>query len=605
MAFEHVNYYLGFDLSTQQLKIIVSNDHLEAVKTYNVEFDAAYKQKYNIHKGVRSNLDSGEIVSPVYMWLEAIDHVFGQMKADGFPFAQVRGICGSGMQHGSVFWTKSAHDKLRQLESATSLAAGLQDAFAWDMSPNWQDHSTGQQAKDFEKVVGGPDELAARTGSRAHQRFTGLQIRKLAVSPNLRIYQNTDRISIVSSFLASLLLGKITSIEEADACGMNIYDITKGKFDPELLSVAAGVHPELDGVSQEVAELGIKELEKKLGNTSPVSYAALGTISPYFIRRYGFSASTKVYSFTGDNLATIISLPLKQNDVLVSLGTSTTVLLVTENYVPSSQYHLFKHPTMRNAYMGMICYCNGSLARENIRNLLNEKYNVEQDSWDKFNELLDQSSSFNNKLGIYFPLGEIVPDAPAQIKRCDIRNGQVVDAKEWPIEEDVESIVESQTISCRMRAGPMLLSSGVIPELESQDEGLRKLHSDLISKFGEIYTDGKLQTFSSLTSRPNKLYFVGGGSRNRSIILKMGSIMGATSGNYQVEIPNACALGGAFKASWSFECEKQNTWIDYNQYLNSHSDFNDVEKIKVDDKWTDYFPAMGMLATMESSLISD
>lgn len=602
MTFEHDNYYLGFDLSTQQLKIIVTNDRLEAVKTYNVEFDVAYKQKYHIHKGVRSNLDTGEIVSPVHMWLEAIDHVFGQMKADNFPFAQVRGISGSGMQHGSVFWAKSAQEKLHALESATSLSEALDGAFSWDLSPNWQDHSTGQQAKDFEKVAGGPDELAARTGSRAHQRFTGLQIRKLAVSPELGIYENTDRISIVSSFVASVLLGNITPIDEADACGMNIFDISKGEFDRELLAVAAGVHPELDGASQKTTEAGVSELERKLGGTSPVAYEALGNISPYFVRQYGFSNDAKIYSFTGDNLATIISLPLKQNDVLVSLGTSTTVLLVTENYVPSSQYHLFKHPTMKNAYMGMICYCNGALARENVRNLLNKKYNLDRDSWDKFNELLDKSSKFNNKLGIYFPLGEIAPDAPAQIKRCELKEGKVEEAQTWPIDEDVESIVESQTISCRMRAGPMLASSGKTPEPESQDDELKKLYNDLTSQFGEIYTDGKLQNFSSLTSRPNSLYFVGGASRNRSIILKMGSIMGATNGNYQVEIPNACALGGAYKASWSYECEKEKTWIDFNEYLNSHSEFDDVEKINVDDSWTDYFPAMGMLANMESSL---
>lgn len=603
MTFEHANYYLGFDLSTQQLKIIVTNDRLEAVKTYNVEFDVAYKQKYHINKGVRSNLETGEIVSPVHMWLEAIDHVFGQMKEDNFPFAKVRGISGSGMQHGSVFWAKSALEKLHAMESADSLSAALEGAFAWELSPNWQDHSTGQQAKDFEKVVGGPDELASRTGSRAHHRFTGLQIRKLAVSPDLEIYGNTDRISIVSSFVASVLLGKITPIEEADACGMNLFDISKGQFDPELLAVAAGVHPELDGVSQKETDEGVRELERKIGGTCPVSYSALGSISPYFVRKYGFSSDAKVYSFTGDNLATIISLPLKQNDVLVSLGTSTTVLLVTENYEPSSQYHLFKHPTMKNAYMGMICYCNGALARENVRNQLNEKYNLDHDSWDKFNELLDKSSNFNNKLGIYFPLGEIVPDAPAQIKRCELSSdGKIKDVESWPIDEDVGSIVESQTISCRLRAGPMLSSSSEKQEHESRDIGLKKLFDDLTSQFGEIYTDGKLQTFSSLTSRPNKLFFVGGASRNRSIILKMGSIMGATDGNYQVEIPNACALGGAFKASWSYECEKQDTWVDFNEYLNSHSEFDDVEKIDLKDKWTDYFPAMGMLAKMESSL---
>lgn len=606
MTFEKENLYLGFDLSTQQLKVIVTNEWLQAVKTYHVEFDNVYKEKYHIKKGVRSNPTTGEILSPVHMWLEAIDYVFGQMKQDGFPFNQVRGMSGSGMQHGSIYWSKAAGEKLLSMVSSATLSEALDGAFAWDLSPNWQDHSTGQQIKDFEKVAGGPDGLALRTGSRAHYRFTGLQIRKLAVSSESNVYKQTERISLVSSFLASVLLGQITTIEEADACGMNVYNIAESAYDEELLAVAAGVHPELDGASEKESQSGVEELKRKLGEINPVSYESLGKISPYFVEKYGFPKDANIYSFTGDNLATIISLPLNQNDVLVSLGTSTTVLLVTENYSPSSQYHLFKHPTMKNAYMGMICYCNGALARENVRNDLNEKYHVDHDSWEKFNELLDKSQDFDKKLGIYFPLGEIVPNAAAQFKRCLLTpEGEVKEVEEWPIENDVTSIVESQTISCRMRAGPMLASSEDVRGKEKEDTKLRKLYNDLTAQFGDIYTDGKQQTFYSLTSRPHQIYFVGGASRNKSIIRKIGSIMGATNGNYQVEIPNACALGGAFKASWSYECEKQGTWLDFNTYLNKNFDFGEVEKIDVDDKWANYFPAMGMLAKMESSLKHD
>ena len=86
MTFNHSNdLFLGFDLSTQQLKIIVTDETLEALKTYNVEFDNQFKEKYGIYKGVISNEDNGEILSPVAMWLEAIDYVFDEMKKDDFP----------------------------------------------------------------------------------------------------------------------------------------------------------------------------------------------------------------------------------------------------------------------------------------------------------------------------------------------------------------------------------------------------------------------------------------------------------------------------------------------------------------------------------------
>lgn len=599
--------FLGFDLSTQQLKCIVTDASLAALHTYHVEFDEAFKTKYGVTKGVRANELSGEILSPVLMWLEAVDHVFGQMKHDGFLFDRVRGLCGSGMQHGSIFWSNAAEDAFDKIENADSLAQGLKAALACETSPNWQDHSTGQEIRDFEKVAGGPDALAERTGSRAHYRFTGLQIRKLAVRANTDVYKNTDRISLVSSFLASVLLGRIAPLEEADACGMNIYNISKSDYDDELLAVAAGVHPDLDGASEKQTKDGVAELKRKLGEIVPVTYDALGSISPYFVKKYGFAKDAKIYSFTGDNLATIISLPLQQNDVLVSLGTSTTVLVVTENYNPSSQYHLFRHPTIKNAYMGMICYCNGALAREKVRDEVNKKYGLEANSWEKFDLLLDESVDFDNRLGIYFPLGEIVPNAPAQFMRCELTPSyEVKQVKEWDVDYDVSSIVESQSISCRLRAGPMLSgSSGASTDTpDTEDQQLKELYHTLHEKLGDISTDGKKQTFNSLTSRPRKIYFVGGASKNKSIILKMGSIMGATHGNFQVEIPNACALGGAFKASWSYTCEQQGKWLDFNGYLNDHS-FDDIDEFGVRDRWANYFPAMGLLSKMESMLDHD
>lgn len=608
--------FLGFDLSTQQLKIIVTNETLKHLQTFNVEFDSVYKQKYGITKGVVSDESTGEIISPVLMWLDAINHVFDEMKQKSFPFHQVKGISGSGMQHGSIYWSQDAGSLLQGLNSEKNLSSQLSDAFTNLNSPNWQDHSTGKEIGDFEKVAGGPDKLAQITGSRAHYRFTGLQIRKMATRTDQEGYKKTSRISLVSSFVASVLLGKITTIEQSDGCGMNLYDVEKNDYDEELLALAAGVHPKLDGASKEEYESGVAELKKKLGEIAPITYRNDGTISSYFVDKYGFPKDAKIYAFTGDNLATIISLPLLQKDILISLGTSTTVLLITENYNPSSQYHLFKHPTMPNHYMGMICYCNGSLAREKVRDVVNEKYNIEKDDWSKFNEILDNSQKFNNQLGIYFPLGEIVPNASAQTKRFKLDdNDKLVEFNadaNYNVDNDVSSIVESQTLSCRLRTGPMLTNSAnardATPSDDSgseSDKHMAEVYHGLHSKFGELYTDGKKQTFDSLTSRPHKIFYVGGASKNKSIIKKMGSILGPTDGNFQVEIPNACALGGAYKASWGYSCEQKDSWIEFNDYLSASFNYSDLEKFDVDNGWENYFTGVGMLAGMEQKLNHD
>src|ERR1700721_43889 len=110
-----------------------------------------------------------------------------------------------------------------------------------------------------------------------------------------------------------------------------------------------------------------------------------------------------VVPFTGDNPATVISLPLSPMDSLISLGTSTTLLLTTNIYKPSPLYHIFNHPTTKNLYMVMLCYKNGSLARELIRDSISPS----QD-WEDFNiaALSFPPSDSTYKLGFYFPLPE-------------------------------------------------------------------------------------------------------------------------------------------------------------------------------------------------------
>lgn len=605
--------FLGFDLSTQQLKIIVTNEHLKHLQSFHVEFDKVYGDKYGVKSGVRRNEETGEIVSPVAMWLESIDYVFQQMKEAGVPLQNVRGISGSCQQHGSVYWSDKGTTELSQLNKESGsggvdlekgLAEHLSSSFSLETSPNWQDHSTGKELATFERVVGGAEDLASLTGSRAHYRFTGLQIRKIArAQPEL--YKKTDRISLVSSFVASVLLGEITDIEEADGCGMNLYDINTNSYSEELLSLAAGVHQGEDGSDPNTSKKGSDELRRKLGEIKPVTYKLSGSICKYFVEKYGFSPSTEIFSFTGDNLATILSLPLNQNDILVSLGTSTTVLLVTKNFVPLSQYHMFKHPTMPDHYMGMICYCNGSLAREKVRNELNEKYKQPKESWEKFDEILNANTQFDHKLGIYFPLGEIVPNAAAQVKRStfDEEKKKLVDVDKWEIDEDVSCIVEGQTLSCRARLGPMLASEG--SDDTEEFANIKKTIEDVISKFGEISTDGKKHTIETLSARPQKVYFVGGALKNTSIVTQMGSILGGQRGNARVDIPNSCALGGAFKASWGYACEQKGKWLDYDKYIGDSFDFSELEDIKVENKWENYFDGLGMLSLMEKELKTD
>lgn len=107
----------------------------------------------------------------------------------------------------------------------------------------------------------------------------------------------------MSSFLASLFLGRIAPIDISDVCGMNLWDIEENKYDDKLMSLAAGSSDTTD-------------LKNKLGAVPKDGGGSLGTISTYFVKRYGFDPSCSIAPFTGDNPSTILALPLRPFDAI-------------------------------------------------------------------------------------------------------------------------------------------------------------------------------------------------------------------------------------------------------------------------------------------------
>lgn len=159
--------YIGFDLSTQQLKGLVVSSDLKVEYEAKFDFDA-HSHGFDIKKGVMTNEAEHEVFAPVALWLQALDSVLNTLKDQGLDFGRVKGISGAGQQHGSVYWSKDAERLLQGLQSEKTLEEQLAGAFSHPFSPNWQDASTQRECDEFDAYLGGPEELADVTGSKAH-----------------------------------------------------------------------------------------------------------------------------------------------------------------------------------------------------------------------------------------------------------------------------------------------------------------------------------------------------------------------------------------------------------------------------------------------------
>lgn len=167
MADDKSALYLGFDLSTQQLKGLAVNSDLKVEHEAKFDFDADARG-FDIRKGVLTNEAENEVFAPLAMWLQAVDGVLQRFKEDGLDFSRIRGISGAGMQHGSIYWSENGERALQSLDSSRSLQEQLDGAFSHPYSPNWQDASTQKQCDAFDSHLGDETRLAQVTGSKAH-----------------------------------------------------------------------------------------------------------------------------------------------------------------------------------------------------------------------------------------------------------------------------------------------------------------------------------------------------------------------------------------------------------------------------------------------------
>ena len=380
--------YLGLDSSTQSLTALVidvTGDAARVVLDTSIAFDEVLPE-YGTRHGVLPRTDPSVAVSSPVMWAEALDLMMARLAASGLDLSRLAAVSGSAQQHGSVYLGAEGNARLSALDASRPLAEQVAPLLSRPVAPIWMDSSTSAQCAQITAALGGAPVLAARTGSRAFERFTGPQIRKFATT-DPEAYARTGRIHFVSSFLASLLAGHDAPVDPGDASGANLMDLGSTSWWMDAVEATA------------------PDLARRLPAIVPSS-AVAGTLSPYWRTRHGLPAA-KVITWSGDNPCSLVGVGLvREGRVAISLGTSDTIFgLMKEPRVdPDGTGHVFGAPT--GDFMGLTCFSNGSLARDRVR----DAYGL---SWEGFSRAL-ASTPPGNRGRILLPWfePEITPTVP-------------------------------------------------------------------------------------------------------------------------------------------------------------------------------------------------
>jgi len=413
---------LGLDSSTQSISAVIldtGSGELLAEGSVNFGNDLPH---YGQPSGYDPSGARGEVHSNPLMWLEALDLLLGGMRADGVDFSTISALSGSGQQHGSVYLASCFGEKLNSLDPKKDLKDQLAGCLTRKSAPIWMDSSTSVECSEVASAVGGDDVVCAKSGSIAVERFTGSQIRKFAKTEP-EAYAETGVIHLVSSFFASIMAGKNVAIDHGDGAGMNLMNLASGDWDADLLAATA------------------EGLAEKLPPVAP-SATRSGPISFYFVEKYGFAPDCETVIWSGDNPCSLVGMgAARPGKVVISLGTSDTLFaaMPEARTDPQGFGHAFGNPV--GGYMSLICFKNGSLAREAVK----KEFGLE---WSAFEKKALAETPLGNDGFMMLPFYE-----PEITPRLDTGGPVFSEEGSHRAAQVVRAVLEGQFLNMRLHYG--------------------------------------------------------------------------------------------------------------------------------------------------------
>ena len=288
-----MSYYIGIDLGTSAVKLILINSSAEILKTVSKEYPLSFP---------KPNWSEQEPDD----WWRAVKEGLSELTAE-VDKSEVKGIGTGGQMHGLVMLDGNGNV--------------LRPAILWN------DTRTGRETEYLNTVIG-EKKLQKLTGNIAFAGFTAPKI--LWVKENEpEIFEKCRKICLPKDYINFKLTG-VFATDVSDASGTLYFDVEKRKWSAEMLEI-----------------LGIDE------SYLPKVYESSEVIGK--TDKLGLSCS--VVAGAGDNAAAAIGTDtVHEGQCNISLGTSGTVFIPTEKYVKTINpaLHSFCHANGKYHLMGCI-----------------------------------------------------------------------------------------------------------------------------------------------------------------------------------------------------------------------------------------------------------
>lgn len=280
-------------------------------------------------------------------------------------------IAGGFHQHARFDTNGRAECTLSQVGSTQPLAPQVAPMFTQPVFPSWMHAGAVEQCRAMAREMdGGAEAIARITGSWPTARFPAAPIRHLWET-NPAVYKAIGARSMHSgsSLFPSILTGRLSGVDITEASAWNLMNLRTGKWSPAVCSVVA------------------PGLVRKLPQILP-RLSSVGVVSPFFRQKFGFSHLCGVYSFTGDNIATLLGVGVTApGTVVLSLGTSWTLLDIVLKAVHDANRLGHTMVAWTEGFMRMICQTNGGMSMRDFRNELSLG-----PTWETFDDILAEAT---------------------------------------------------------------------------------------------------------------------------------------------------------------------------------------------------------------------